>query len=183
LYFRAVRQTPSCSCSDFLRSTEPTRAVLVRQCFFPPELLIFDRNRLVESHCLEHSEFRNQRCFSAQRAGTGNLGLALVPLARTFTMTGFESLIQKNVSLNSPGWHDQFISNSRANITNGELDWITIASLPLGTVRARYCLAPNVTSAIEDEFSDPAAWNLIFAIDCIYNPSLLPALVTTIGAV
>lgn len=64
------------------------------------------------------------------------------------------------------------------------MDWLTLASLPSGTAaRARYCPVPKVTSAIEDESFDPVAWDLVFAIDCIYNPSLLPALVTTIDAV
>lgn len=63
------------------------------------------------------------------------------------------------------------------------MDWLTLASLSSGTARARYCPVPKVTSAIEDESSDPVAWDLVFAIDCIYNPSLLPALVTTIDAV
>jgi len=123
----------------------------------------------------------------ASRAGTGLLGIALAPLARSYTITDIKSLlplIQKNVSLNSPGWHDGFLDNSKSNITIEELDWLVFASLPKsGTAHARYCPVPRATSALELESADHVAWDVVFAVDCIYNPSLLPALVDVIDAI
>lgn len=50
-------------------------------------------------------------------------------------------------------------------------------------MRARYCPIPSVTSASELQSTGQGAWDVVFAIDCIYNPSLLPALVDTIDTV
>ncbi|KAF8141971.1 hypothetical protein EV363DRAFT_1468715 [Boletus edulis] len=149
-------------------STELAKAVL-RQRFFPPELPVFKPDRLAESHCLELG------------AGTGLLGVALAPLVRTYTVTDVRpllSLIQKNISLNSSGWH-----GSLSNVTIEELDWLALASLPSTIARARYCPVPKINSTSKLESSDRVAWDLVFAVDCIYNPSLLPALVDTIDAV
>ena len=126
--------------------------------------------------------------FPASRAGTGLFGLALAPLVRTYTITDIRPLlplIRKNVSLNSPGWHDGSLGNSTSNITIEELDWLGLTSLPSGTARARYCPVPKVTSALELGSADhaPVAWDVVFVVDCIYNPSLLSALVNTIDAV
>lgn len=88
-------------------------------------------------------------------------------------------LIQKNVSLNSPvGSH----FNVTSNITIEELDWLALTSLPPGTARARYCPIPMVTPGTgpEPDDHDHSAWDLILVVDCIYNPSLLPALMDTI---
>ena len=124
--------------------------------------------------------------FKVFRAGTGLLGLALAPLVHTCTITDIRPLlplIRKNVALNSPGWHDRFLGNSKSNITIEELDWLALASLASSTARAHYCPVPKVTSALELESTDHVAWDVVFAVDCIYNPSLLPALVDTIDTV
>ncbi|KAF8552735.1 hypothetical protein OG21DRAFT_1465295 [Imleria badia] len=145
-------------------STELAKAVL-QQRFFPPETPVFNSSRLAESHCLELG------------AGTGLLGLALAPIVRTYTITDIRPLlplIRKNVSLNSPGWRDGSLGDSKPNITIEELDWLALASLTSSTARARYC---------PPESTDLVAWDVVFAVDCIYNPSLLPALVDTIDAV
>ncbi|KAG8215033.1 hypothetical protein J3R82DRAFT_8441 [Butyriboletus roseoflavus] len=154
-------------------STELAKAVL-QQHFFPPELPVFNRERLAESHCLELG------------AGTGVLGLALSPLLRTYTITDIRPLlplIRKNISLHSPGWHDGSLGILKSNVTIEELDWLALASLPSGAARARYCPVPKVTSASELESTNHAAWDVVFAVDCIYNPSLLPALLDVIDTV
>jgi len=156
------------------RASTELAKVALQQRFFPPELPIFNRDRLGESHCLELG------------AGTGLLGLALAPLVRAYTITDIRPLlplIRKNISLNLPGWHDGSLSNSKSNITIEELDWLALASLPSGTARARYCPVPKVTSALELGSTDHVAWDVVFAVDCIYNPSLLSGLVNTIDAV
>lgn len=124
--------------------------------------------------------------FPTSRAGTGLLGLALAPLLRTYTITDIRPLlplIRKNITLNSPEWHDSSLGNSKSNITIEELDWLALASLPSGTAQARYRPVPNVTSTSELEPTNHTAWDLVFAVDCIYNPSLLPALVDAIDGV
>jgi len=101
-------------------------------------------------------------------AGTGLLGIVLSPLVRQYTVTDIPDLlplIRKNLSLNYDGW-----SNSKgpgSNITVEALDWLQLHRTPLA-VRPR--LIPVPTDPID----------LILAVDCIYNPSLLPALVETI---
>lgn len=63
------------------------------------------------------------------------------------------------------------------------MDWLALASLPSGTTRTRYRPVPKVTSASELDSTHHGAWDIVFAVDCIYNPSLLPALVDTIDTV
>lgn len=106
-------------------------------------------------------------------------------MVRNYTITDIGPLlplIRKNVSLNSPGWHDASLGKSKSNITVEELDWLALASLSSSTARARYRPVPPAPTS-EVESTDPLAWDIVFAVDGIYNPSLLPALVDTIDAV
>ncbi|KAG9309478.1 hypothetical protein JVU11DRAFT_10449 [Chiua virens] len=158
------------------RASTQLAKVLLQHYFFPPqpELPLLNRERLAESHCLELG------------AGTGLLGLVLAGLVRTCTITDVEPLlplIRKNVSLNSTERQDRPLGNSRSNVTVDELDWLVLASLPLGTTRARYCPSPKAGMAAETACNERIAWDLVLAVDCIYNPSLLPALVDTIDTV
>ncbi|KAF9219757.1 hypothetical protein BS17DRAFT_882714 [Gyrodon lividus] len=155
-------------------STELSKAVL-QQHFFPPESPIFDREKLAGCNCLELG------------SGTGLLGIAFAPLVRAYTVTDIRALlplIRKNISLNSSGWHDGnigLLGGSKFDLAVEELDWTTLMSLPSGTARARYCPVPKVTLTSEPESDNE--WDLVLAVDCIYNPSLIPALVDTIDAV
>ena len=106
----------------------------------------------------------------------------LAPLVRTYTITDIRPLlplIRKNVSLNS---RDGSLGKSKSNITIEELDWLALTSLPPGTARARYCPVPRVSDT-RPESNDHGAWDLVLVVDCIYNPSLLPALVDAIDTV
>ncbi|KAF9244095.1 hypothetical protein BU15DRAFT_42236 [Melanogaster broomeanus] len=155
-------------------SIELSKAVL-QQHFFPPESPIFDRDMLAECNCLELG------------SGTGLLGIALATLVRTYTVTDIGALlplIRKNISLNASERRDDSIGSlgkPKFNLTVEELDWITLASLPSDTARARYCPVPQMIS--DSKLESDNAWDLVLAVDCIYNPSLLPALVDSIDAV
>ncbi|KZP30518.1 hypothetical protein FIBSPDRAFT_725793 [Athelia psychrophila] len=123
---------------------------------------LLDRNALAGAHILELG------------AGTGLLSILLSPLVAQYTVTDIVPilpLIRKNLLLNFPGWHPSpSPSHSSpspsppdkpgANIHVEELDWT-----------ARPHLFSHITALPVD---------LILAVDCIYNPALLPALVDTL---
>ena len=107
-------------------------------------------------------------------AGTGLLSVILGPLVARYTATDIAPilpLIRKNLALNFDGWpapsslpsSPSEVPKSGANVHVEELDWL--APLP----RASRIVSPPV--------------DLVLAIDCIYNPSLLPALVSTLDRV
>ena len=75
-------------------------------------------------------------------------------------------LIRKNVALNFPDWGVP--GKAGSNIIVSELDWLSIhAASP--SFRQRLLPAQD--------------FDLVLVVDCIYHPSLLPALVDTINLV
>jgi len=101
-------------------------------------------------------------------AGTGLLSIVFSPLVRQYTVTDIPDLlplIRKNISLNFEGWPNSKCLGS--NIAVEGLDWLELHRTPIST-RAQLISTPT----------EPIG--LILAVDCIYNPSLLPALVETI---
>ncbi|KIK20809.1 hypothetical protein PISMIDRAFT_656097 [Pisolithus microcarpus 441] len=148
-------------------SVDFCRAVL-HQHFFPSRSAVFDYSTLSECNCLELG------------AGTGLLGIALSPLFRTYTASDIAALlplIRKNVTLNP---HPKYgaVRSQSMNLSVEELDWLTLASLPPGPARTRYCPSPRVGPSSTPNKDD--IWDLILAVDCIYHPSLLRPLVDTI---
>ncbi|KAH7885801.1 putative methyltransferase-domain-containing protein, partial [Phlebopus sp. FC_14] len=146
-------------------SIEFAKAIL-QQHFFPTVDPLFDRDKMAQCNCVELG------------SGTGLLGIALAPLVRSYVASDIAALvplIRKNMSLNFSGRHHGSPSSSERhqNITAEELDWTALASLPPGNARVHYCPAP-VTGC---------GWDLVLVVDCIYHPSLLPALVETIDTV
>ncbi|KAI4523306.1 hypothetical protein K525DRAFT_282811 [Schizophyllum commune Loenen D] len=94
-------------------------------------------------------------------AGTGLLPVLLAPLIRHYTATdiaGLTHLISKNVHLNAAD-HDL------SNVVVETLDWEQLHSTPPARRRKT--------------FPDDAP-DLILAVDCIYHPSLVGPLVSTI---
>jgi len=98
-------------------------------------------------------------------SGTGLLSIALAPLVRRYTATDIEPLIpliRKNIALNFPGWPNQ---SSGSNIGVEELDWQALESTPISQRKMVFNFEPV---------------DLILAVDCIYHPSLLSSIITTI---
>lgn len=96
-------------------------------------------------------------------SGTGLLSIALAPLVRRYTATDIGHLIpliRKNVTLNFPGW-----PSSGPNIAVEELDWQLLESTPISQRAKIFNFEPV---------------DLLLVVDCIYHPSLLSSLVTTI---
>lgn len=122
---------------------------------------LLDHDLLQEAHVLELG------------SGTGLLGVLLSPLVKKYTLTDIKDLIpliRKNLSLNIPGWDSLSRSrtpnsNSSCNITAEPLDWLELLECP-PTFR-------------RNSFSYDSI-DLLLIVDCIYHPSLLPALVYTI---
>ena len=129
--------------------------------------MLFLKNVLqTGSHCLS-------------RAGTGLLGVVLSAFVRHYTITDIEELvplIRKNVARNSLG--PSAPSHRLKSSTPGSpplplppevvvtaLDWVQLHNAPAS-------LRPQLVPA------EPAA--IVLVVDCIYHPSLLPALLTTI---
>ncbi|KAI8975914.1 putative methyltransferase-domain-containing protein [Trametes punicea] len=107
-------------------------------------------------------------------AGTGVLAVALAPFTRHYTVTDIEDLIpliRKNVAHNarnhpaSPSKPRGSLSPPTSNIAAVALDWIEIRQASLAL---RHKLVP----------SEPA--DLLMVVDCIYHPSLIPPLLSTI---
>ena len=90
------------------------------------------------------------------------LSIALAPLVRRYTATDIEPLIpliRKNVTLNFPGWP------TGSNIAVEELDWQALESTPISRRPMVFNFEPV---------------DVILAVDCIYHPSLLSSMITTI---
>ncbi|KAI1791293.1 putative methyltransferase-domain-containing protein [Ganoderma leucocontextum] len=112
-------------------------------------------------------------------AGTGLLGVVLSPFVRHYTITDIEELvplIRKNVARNMPdpttSSHKPKLSTPRSpppsptsKVVITALDWVQLYNTSAS-------LQPNLVPA------DPA--DILLVVDCIYHPSLLPALLTTI---
>jgi protein N-lysine methyltransferase METTL21D len=98
-------------------------------------------------------------------AGTGLLSIVLSPLVRHYTVTDIPALlplIRKNVTLNFPSWP------TNSNISLEELDWHHLHTTP-------HSKRSRLFSAFSSKPID-----LILLVDCIYHPSLLPPLLSTI---
>ena len=107
------------------------------------------------------------------------LSIALSAFAKSYTATDIApllSLIRKNVALNFAGWtQNANLSEGLpgSNISVEELDWETLLSLPPAGRSRYYPTSPEPNHE----------WDIVLVVDCIYHPSLLPALVETIDTV
>ncbi|KAF7430685.1 hypothetical protein PC9H_006396 [Pleurotus ostreatus] len=145
--------------------------IILQQLYFGnagdrPNLL--DAERLKSSHVLELG------------AGTGLLSILLSPFVKRYTVTDIEALvplIRKNILNNNidhihanlPPSIKTTVHQYTSNITVQTLDWLDLHALTSPTLRTKY------TSAVSPEPVD-----LLLIVDCIYNPSLLPALISAI---
>ena len=106
------------------------------------------------------------------RAGTGLLGVVFASLVRQYTATDIAELvplIKKNLALNNvPDYSPSSPSKSappRANVSAEALDWVALRNCSPSKRQSIYLYPPI---------------DLLLVVDCIYHPSLLPALVDTI---
>lgn len=137
--------------------------VLLRQHFARRQDALLNQSLLERAHVLELG------------AGTGLLSIALSRIVRQYTVTDMEELIpliRKNLKLNLPGWEES--SSLRAHdrkhveghrVKAEALDWLALQKCPPNARRTAYAYDPI---------------DLLLVVDCIYHPSLLPALVETI---
>ncbi|OSC97090.1 hypothetical protein PYCCODRAFT_1440527 [Trametes coccinea BRFM310] len=156
-------------------SVDFAEAVL-RQLYARSPTGFLDPDRLANSHVIELG------------AGTGLLAVVLAPFARHYTVTDIDDLvplIRKNVAGNSPNLSPNTsrpksplspsapskarnsLSPPASNITAAPLDWVEIRNA-----------SPSLRRKLIPE--DPA--DLILVVDCIYHPSLIPPLLSTIDA-
>ncbi|OBZ67241.1 Diaminohydroxyphosphoribosylamino-pyrimidine deaminase [Grifola frondosa] len=97
-------------------------------------------------------------------AGTGLLSIVLSPLVQHYTVTDIDALvplIQKNLTRNLPKF-PALSPSRRAH----PLDWMTLH---------------NASASFRRTLVPFAAVDLLLVVDCIYHPSLLPALLSTIN--
>ncbi|KZS94571.1 hypothetical protein SISNIDRAFT_549120 [Sistotremastrum niveocremeum HHB9708] len=133
---------------------------------------LFDRSKLATSHILELG------------AGIGLLSIILSPLAQRYTATDLEPLlplIRKNIMHNLPPskpsspqggskhTHTPPNLNTNRRVSIESCDWIALHQTPESS-RHRYFTLTN---------SDTV--DLLIAVDCIYNPALVPPLVSTLN--
>ncbi|KAG2355959.1 putative methyltransferase-domain-containing protein [Suillus spraguei] len=163
----ALRSRKGDTGSVLWRASIAFAQAILQQHRFPPSKPLVDKDLLRESHVLELG------------AGTGLLSIALSACTKSYTATDIAPLvplIRKNVALNFVGWTQNTKppeGSPGSNISVEELDWEILLSLP-PTGRSRYYPTPP---------EPDAKWDLVLIVDCIYHPSLLPALVETIETV
>lgn len=140
--------------------------ILLQQCHFPSAAGLIDSARLRNLHVLElgwgNSSSQHRQFIYFFSAGTGLLGILLMPFVRHYTLTDVASLvplIRKNLALNTDG-------TMGSNVSVQELDWLILQSTP-ANLRSRFF-----------SFTHPA--DVILVVDCIYHPFLIPGLVETI---
>jgi len=133
--------------------------------------MFFDTELLSKCHVLEFG------------AGTGLLALVLSHWTNRFTATDLDylvPLIQKNINHNftsTAGALTRYLPDSRRENKSAErltvecLNWFDIHDAPL-SFRAKSFPTNLPTAGVAD---------IILAIDCVYNPSLLPPLVTVLN--
>jgi protein N-lysine methyltransferase METTL21D len=102
------------------------------------------------------------------RAGTGLMAIVLSSLVRKYTATDIQDLIpliSKNLALNHISPSSSSATQPLRNVTAEALDWIMLRNSSPSLRRTAFSYSPV---------------DLLLVVDCIYHPSLLPALVDTI---
>jgi hypothetical protein len=125
-------------------------------------------------------------------AGTGLLALALGHLTSHYVATDMPDLvplIRKNILLN----HDLIVQNRKSiksassgsvtpNVSAEPLDWLLIHDTPVSS-RHKLNLPPlgvALNADVIDDDDDDRGTGLILVVDCIYHPSLIPPLLSTL---
>lgn len=103
-------------------------------------------------------------------AGTGLLGVVFSSLVRQYTATDIADLIPlitKNLTLNNVlgGTRTSSTGQPAGKVSAEPLDWVSLRNCPPSKRQSAYAYPLT---------------DLLLVVDCIYHPSLLPALVDTI---
>jgi hypothetical protein len=112
------------------------------------------------------------------RPGTGMLAVALSSICQRYMATDIPdlvTLIRKNIELNLS------LSVSGCAVTDESLDWAVVHNAPCSTWHKLQLLSGTASDG-RDETNSAASRNadLILVVDCIYHPSLIPPLVSTL---
>ncbi|CCM05019.1 uncharacterized protein FIBRA_07218 [Fibroporia radiculosa] len=149
---------------------------VLRQYYTREIHALLNPTALSNAHVLELGVLVLLRHLIVLRAGTGLLSVVIAPLVAHYTVTDIEALvplIRKNLTLNTPKIFPITPSDRRAhpatsrtsNVSAEALDWITLH---------------NASPAFRRSFACYPELDLLLVVDCIYHPSLLPALLSTI---
>ncbi|KAI0081296.1 hypothetical protein K474DRAFT_1695160 [Panus rudis PR-1116 ss-1] len=156
----ALRSRKGDTGSVVWRASVELAQVILRQLGSSHLLPLLPREKLQGAHVLELG------------AGTGLLSIIFSPFVRQYTVTDIEALmplIRKNLALNLPVWAS--LSSSRKDtpkpgtVVAEPLDWLALHQCSPSTRKSLFAFDPV---------------DLLLIVDCIYHPSLLPALVDTI---
>jgi protein N-lysine methyltransferase METTL21D len=109
------------------------------------------------------------------------LSVVLGPLVRSFIATDIPelvSLIRKNIALNASAINARTKTGSPStNIVANDLDWTFVHQTP----RSKWPslrLLPLPSDTEEDKSS--SSLDLVLVVDCVYHPSLIPPLISTL---
>ena len=112
--------------------------------------------------------------------GTGLLGLILAPFTSHYTCTDLPELvplIKKNILLNG-----KLLSECPDRLSYNALNWNDVYECPPAARERLFSKGLTDTRLVDNlnkESSNPG-FDLILVVDCVYNPSLIPPLLTTI---
>ncbi|KAH9940427.1 putative methyltransferase-domain-containing protein [Epithele typhae] len=139
------------------------------------QALLWDLHQKNPTRPFLNRDHLSAACVVELGAGTGMLGVVLSPFVKQYIATDIAALvplIRKNLTRNRQRPAVPSSSNSKhsplppVNSTAETLDWLDVHN-------ALPSFRPNLVP------SNPA--DLVLVVDCIYHPSLLPALLTTIN--
>lgn len=132
------------------------------------------------SGCLFNKEVLSTANVLELGSGTGLLSLILAPFTHHYTCTDLPDLvplIRKNISINS-----KLLVDCPNRLSYDALDWNDVQNCPPAT-RERLFLKNhfnNNASQMDRNQENSPGYDLILVVDCVYNPSLIPPLLTTI---
>ncbi|CAG8493318.1 5215_t:CDS:2 [Acaulospora colombiana] len=111
--------------------------------------------------------------------GTGLLGLLLAPHVQRYICTDLPELIpliKKNISINNKA-----LSGSEGPLLAEPLNWVDVYECPPNSRHRLFSRNLYIQSEdISVDGNSNSGADLVLAVDCVYNPALVPPLLTTI---
>ncbi|GJE95861.1 Diaminohydroxyphosphoribosylamino-pyrimidine deaminase-like protein [Phanerochaete sordida] len=154
----ALRSRKGDTGSVLWRASAELAQLILQQVHSQDSNALLDSSRLQDANVLELG------------AGTGLLGVVFAPLVKRYTVTDIDDLIpliSKNLALNgvlTPSSQSKG-APTVPNVSAEPLDWVALQNCSASKRQTAYSYPPI---------------DLLLVVDCIYHPSLLPALVDTI---